>query len=654
MKGPRQAMNAISKAIASGDTAALTEALRADIQANHLNIPDALKQLKAWLVWRVGKIDPARGKFGKVPVYPNSGRNRSGAQGSPEDCAGLGTWEQAFAVFQRDTSLAGVGIAMLPEFGLVALDADKCVSQQDGRPSIADQARALCGSTYTEISPSGSGVRAFWLGTAQDGKNHAAGFELFHAKGFVTITGSHISGEGIESLSDEHRARLQSLVAARGLVTQQAQPERTELARLTEEAAGAAALPEIREALFFIPADDRDTWIRMGHALKTVGERAADLWHEWSATSPKYDREDAHRVWHSFKPNQTGRGPIFAEAKEHGWQPRAGIASSPDTVASRTVRADVLAASSFKPLDWTVPDILPEGLAILAGRPKAGKSFFAMQLALSVASGDLSSLGLGQIAAGDVLYLALEDSRRRLRERQLRMCEFCPPSRLLFATDWPRIGMGAIKALQDWYDTQPNPRLIIIDTLRAIKAPSSGRRSAYDEDASSVAPLLDFTRGKPGLACLIVHHTRKMEAEDPFDTISGTLGLTGIFDTLMVLSRSGSGTTMLAAQGRDLEPYEKAMQRDLRTGGWTITRGATLSAKTGERQELLDILKQSSAPTSLADLARAVGKQPDTTRRLLKGLMDEGSVRQPRHGTYALTDDQSPQLAQCQFSPSIF
>jgi len=165
-------MNAISKTVAPGDTAALTEALRADLQANHSNIPDALRQLKAWVVWKVAHNDPVRGKFGKVPVYPTNGGNRCGTQGSPEDRAGLGTWEQAFAAFQRDPSLAGVGIAMLPDFGVVALDADKCVSQLDGRPSVADHAHALCGSTYTETSPSGSGVRAFWL---QAGLSRTAG-----------------------------------------------------------------------------------------------------------------------------------------------------------------------------------------------------------------------------------------------------------------------------------------------------------------------------------------------------------------------------------------------------------------------------------------------------------------------------------------------
>lgn len=307
------------------------------------------------------------------------------------------------------------------------------------------------------------------------------------------------------------------------------------------------------------------------------------------------------------------------------------------------INARALLEMDYPDLQWAIPGVLPEGLAILAGRPKFGKSFLALQMANAVATGEGRSLGVAELQAGDVLVCALEDSERRLRDRLRLMYPFGnAPERLYFATASPRMDQVGIAELERWCDDHPKARLIILDTWRAIKPQSNGRASAYDEDANAAAPLLEFAKSRPGLAIVVVHHVRKAESEDIFDTISGTHGLTGIFDTLMVLGRHGEGAK-LAAQGRDLDGYEKALERDRRTGGWTLKGDTIPLAKTGERQDLLSALAAAQKPLALADLAKAVLKKPDTTRHLLKGLIDEGLVTQPRHGKYSL---QSAQYAQ--------
>lgn len=308
--------------------------------------------------------------------------------------------------------------------------------------------------------------------------------------------------------------------------------------------------------------------------------------------------------------------------------------------------AQALSEMTFAPLRWAIPRLLPEGLALLAGRPKFGKSFLSLQMAVAVATGEGRAFGVPEINAGDVLVCALEDSRRRLKERLARMYPFGgAPERLHFATAWPRIGQGCIEALDAWCDEHPEARLIILDTWRAIKPPASVRGSAYDEDATAAAPLLEFAKRRPGLAIVVVHHVRKTDADDVFDTISGTHGLTGIFDTLMVLARHGAGAK-LAAQGRDLDGYEKALERDRRTGGWTVNGEVIPLAKTGERQELLDVLAKAAAPLTLSEIAEAVGKKSDAVWHLLKPLVEEGSISQPGHGRYALVPSQFPQDAQ--------
>lgn len=161
----------------------VTAKLRADIQLD--NIPPELKAHKAWLAWRIPRIDPVTGKIQKVPVYPRSGAQRNSTQGAPEDLANLGTFEDVVSRLKSDKSIAGVGFALLPQWGIVGLDVDHCVTGG----VVREDAAKLTQCTYAELSPSGTGIRAFWRGSAANGKNHDTGFELFHEHSFVTVTG---------------------------------------------------------------------------------------------------------------------------------------------------------------------------------------------------------------------------------------------------------------------------------------------------------------------------------------------------------------------------------------------------------------------------------------------------------------------------------
>ena len=137
--------------------------LRQQFSENHVNIPDELKILKAWLVWETTEIQP-NGKFNKIPVYPTTGRRRNGEQGLPGDLANLGTWADAVAAMENP-KYAGVGFACLPCFGIVALDLDHCRKDDELEPKW----EWVLNETYCEVSPSGTGLRAFWMGGARNG-----------------------------------------------------------------------------------------------------------------------------------------------------------------------------------------------------------------------------------------------------------------------------------------------------------------------------------------------------------------------------------------------------------------------------------------------------------------------------------------------------
>jgi len=134
----------------------ITEQCRTNFKPQ--NIPADLKALKGWVVWEArGKANPKPNKFDKVPFYP-SGQRRSGAQGSETDKARLGTFEEAFSAFKENERYAGLGLAMLPGWALVAFDGDGCLNEAG---EIDADVQRLTSGTYTEVSPSGKGIRAF-------------------------------------------------------------------------------------------------------------------------------------------------------------------------------------------------------------------------------------------------------------------------------------------------------------------------------------------------------------------------------------------------------------------------------------------------------------------------------------------------------------
>lgn len=213
-----------------------------------------------------------------------------------------------------------------------------------------------------------------------------------------------------------------------------------------------------------------------------------------------------------------------------------------------------LIGRTFSPPRFAVDGLLPEGLTILGGRPKQGKSWFSLLLGWAVA-GTYEVDGRGGMP-GPVLYLALEDTERRLQNRLATLgggLGWKAPERFTLNTAWPRSPDG-LYYLAEWLDAHKADdfKLVIVDTLAKWRAPQRGAGNSYAEDYEAIGPLkqlLDHYRASG----LVVHHTRKLRAEDPFDELSGTLGISGAADTLWVLDRErGSDAANLYVTGRDV------------------------------------------------------------------------------------------------------
>jgi hypothetical protein len=186
---------------------------------------------------------------------------------------------------------------------------------------------------------------------------------------------------------------------------------------------GALAARDLRSALTALRSDDRELWVRMGHALRELGDAGRALWLEWSQTSDKYDAADAARVWDSLRGERTGYQAVFAEAQRQGWvNPGAGGTREPETAKSRTDAPEdpddcfeVLSISDLKALpdaQWIIKDAVPaEGLIFIYGPPASFKSFVCADLALSYAYGAPEWLGYERRTEGAVLYIASEGAQ---------------------------------------------------------------------------------------------------------------------------------------------------------------------------------------------------------------------------------------------------
>src|SRR5258708_17898367 len=136
----------------------------------------------------------------------------------------------------------------------------------------------------------------------------------------------------------------------------------------------------------------------------------------------------------------------------------------------------------FKPLQWAVEGILPEGCVLFAGRPKLGKSWFAYLTGLAISVGG-HVLGKIKVEKGEVLYLALEDGKRRLQSRFKKLAAGGPaPETLHLAVTWPRLDEGGLEDLELWLKDHAKARLVIIDTLQRVRPQNRSTANGYEND----------------------------------------------------------------------------------------------------------------------------------------------------------------------------
>ena len=228
---------------------------------------------------------------------------------------------------------------------------------------------------------------------------------------------------------------------------------------------------------------------------------------------------------------------------------------------------ETLISTVLPPIRFVVDKLLPQGLHILAGAPKVGKSWLALWLCLCVAKGE--PVWNFPTLRGGVLYLCLEDSYSRIQNRLLDITDNAPAD-LYFATVSEKLHSGLEEQIEGFLGAHPDTALVVIDTLQRIRA-AGNEPNPYASDYRDIG-VLKALADQHRIAVLLIHHLRKMNDDDPMNMISGTTGLSGATDSNFVLRRSKrrENTATLYCTGRDISYRELSLEFDNESHVWNL------------------------------------------------------------------------------------
>jgi hypothetical protein len=285
----------------------------------------------------------------------------------------------------------------------------------------------------------------------------------------------------------------------------------------------------------------------------------------------------------------------------------------------------------FEPPQWIIDDLIPEGLTILSGAPKIGKSWLSLQIANAVAT---QQPLFGRKVSNErcVLVLALEDNPRRLQSR-IMTGRFEASEKLALCVQWTSGPEGLSELLKQ----NPGIDLVIIDTL-AIFSPSDTSRgnNIYDSDVRRMRALKEIVQ-ETNTSIIVIHHDKQGEEGDWANKINGSNGIIATVDTLMRLSvnKRGSLQGKLQITGRDVEDIELSLSLDQSLMHWFIDVAQDDNPMSGLEKKVLELVPDHPETTTSRAIADALGKKQPNMSQLLTKLINKGYVESLEYAVYS-------------------
>ena len=295
------------------------------------------------------------------------------------------------------------------------------------------------------------------------------------------------------------------------------------------------------------------------------------------------------------------------------------------------VGLDVVDQQNFPDDDWLVDGLIPNGVSILVGDPKMGKSFLAQQLAIAIATDDLF-LGSRQSKSGKVVYLAWEDSAKRIQKRTRMSGKIAAPG--VIYSFKPNINGKDISWMEGCLEKFPDMRLLVIDTISYLRGGNSSNADSYTKDVQFMAPITAMAE-KLGFSIIAVTHMNQLtKVSDVYHKIQGSTGQPGSADNIIFLTRSSrsSENAKLTISGREIDEFEIKLRFDKKT--WVWSEDVLPQPEPTVNGKILALLKQQTKPLSPKAISQQIGVS--NCRTQLVRMVENKEVVKVSKGLYSV------------------
>ena len=310
------------------------------------------------------------------------------------------------------------------------------------------------------------------------------------------------------------------------------------------------------------------------------------------------------------------------------FQERTAQVIKPKSITNSGISFKDLLEKEFPPENFYVDGLITSGLTVLTGGSKIGKSWTALQLVTAL---DQGGYFLGKLKAEkcDCLYLALEDTEKRIQKRLKKQ------GIVLFNGSRLETKRRTITDLRLFLEDNPQYKVIIIDTFQKMMGLDDMNDYAVTVRGMSALKAIadDLNR-----AIIVIHHTRKGSDQDA-DHMESALGSTGINATadctLTLRRKRGEAQATLSATGRDIEDTSFSLDWDKDCCSWTITEsGPLVPSMPPAQKEVLDLLESENRAWTTAEIISVLGKSKQSVSNLLSEMRSKGFIESPEKGLW--------------------
>ena len=311
--------------------------------------------------------------------------------------------------------------------------------------------------------------------------------------------------------------------------------------------------------------------------------------------------------------------------------------TQPDPLELLIVNGQDIKNTTYPETEFIVPTVIPEGLTLLAAAPKIGKSWFVLQVAAAVSEGSTIFGGIELPHPRRVLYMALEDSPRRIQQR-LDIMTMDYGRNVDFIFDLK--GNNAADIISAWFQKwEAQKPIVIVDTYG--RTLDGEQDATYSRDYAGMANYKSIIPA--GCSLLFVHHTKKADEGDFLQALSGTNGLAGAADTIIVLKRDRlSKDATLSITSREMEEAEHHLNFNEKAV-WTIgdrpqapqtPQGGTTGSM------VIQVLTNSSTALTRAEIAAKAYVSVDAASGAIRRLKDQGTIVEVIQGRFGLRNSE--------------